>query len=115
MPEQKYEMKERQRASRYQIIREESSAIEIAVLYWEMDNDRQNGHAVVKSNRRAVDENTSLQEKPPWNGTTTRKSSAVTNRKSSASVGCLSSNTIKLNGKTNAASKLLSNVSMLHS
>ena len=32
MPEQKYEMKERQRASRYQIIREESSAIEIAVL-----------------------------------------------------------------------------------
>ena len=56
MPEQKYEMKERQRASRYQIIREESSAIEIAVLYWEMDNDRQNGHAVVKSNRRAVDE-----------------------------------------------------------
>ena len=56
MPEQKYEMKERQRASRYQIIREESSAIEIAVLYWEMDKERQNGHAEEKSNRRAVDE-----------------------------------------------------------
>ena len=56
MVQQKYEMKERQRASRYQIIREESSAIEIAVLYWEMDADRLCGHAVIKQNLRAKDE-----------------------------------------------------------
>ena len=56
MAQLKYEMKERQRASRYQIIREESSAIEIAVLFWEMDADRLCGHAVVKQNRRAKDE-----------------------------------------------------------
>ena len=56
MVEPKYEMKERQRASRYQIIREESSSVEIAVLYWELEEDNKSGHAVVKLNKRAVDE-----------------------------------------------------------
>ena len=56
MAELKYQMKERQRATRYQIIREESSAIEIAVLYWEIDEELDNGYAVVRENRRAADD-----------------------------------------------------------
>ena len=49
-------MKERQRTSRYQIIMEENSNIEIAVLYWEFNKDLKNGYVVVKQNHRAQDE-----------------------------------------------------------